>query len=325
MSEILERRRFLTGTLVAGTATLFAPRILAGCDAAEKLLGDTSIGDVSIPDVSVPDVDIPDIDALLATLDLDEGYLIADPKTGALYRLDQTARTVSRLNPDLSVAWSYGGYDAEGNGLNFPTSIAPAADGGIFIVDSGDARIVRLDALGARTGTIGGDGAFASLRAAVVDADGQVWIADPHTHVIKAFDSNGQEVRSFGELGEEDGKLNGPRGLALDADGQLHVVDAGNARVQVFGRDGTWKRAYGAYGTGDGKHVMPRSIAIAPSGFAYVADPIAGAVQVYGKDGQAIGRLDGLSVGGKSAVPLDVSISANGLVQVRLHTFETTA
>jgi DNA-binding beta-propeller fold protein YncE len=319
VDNIPERRRFLTRTLVTGTATFFAPTILAGYEAAEKLLGDANLGDTTLPGVNIPDVEIPDIEALLATLDLQEGFYIADPKTGALYKLDQEAHTVSRLNSDLTEVWTYGGLGEDAGQLNFPTSVAPAADGGVYVVDSGNARIVHVDATGARTGDIGGDGRFSSVRAAVVDADGVVWVADPGAHVVKGFNAAGEELRSFGALGEGAAELNAPRGLALDADGRLHVVDTGNARIQVFDRDGTHVRSYGGYGLEDGRHVMPRSVAIAPSGFTYVADPVGGAVQVFDNAGQAVARLDNLSVAGKSAVPLDVSISAGGLVQVRLH------
>ncbi len=324
MERIPERRRFLTQTLVAGTATFFAPTILAGI-AAEKLLGDAGLGDVEVPDVALPDVELPDLDALLATLDLKEGYYIADPKTGALYRIDQEAHTVSRLQPDLTEVWTYGGLGADAGQLNFPTSLAPAPDGGIFVVDSGNARVVHVDATGARTRDIGGGDTFSSLRAAVVDADGIVWVADPGAHAVRGFDATGNEVRSFGALGEGSSELNGPRGLALDADGRLHVVDTGNARIQVFERDGTHVRSYGSYGSEDGRHILPRSVAIAPSGLSYVADPSGGAVQVFDKAGNALARVDGLSVAGKSAVPLDVSISAGGLVQVRLHAWDEAA
>ena len=99
------------------------------------------------------------------------------------------------------------------------------------------------------------------------------------------------------------------------------MVDTGNARIQVFKTDGSHVRSYGSVGQDDGRHLLPRGIASAPNGLTYVSDPVAGAVQVYDKAGTALARLDNLSLGGKSAVPLDVSMSANGLVQVRLYTW----
>lgn len=313
------RRRFLTRTLAAGTATLFAPTLIAACGEAEKLLGGSDLGDIHVPDVA-----LPDLTKLLETLTLDERYLIADLRSGRFYRLDPEAHTVAQLNADLSERWTFGGLGAESEQLNFPTSVLPLPDGSVAILDAGNARVAFVSADGAvlrHLGGSGGDEPFKSLRGAVIDDDGQIWVSDPHDHAVKGFTADGSPVRTIGELGEEAHHLNAPRGLALDADGRLHVVDSGHARVQVYERDGTFVRSYGGYGLDDGRHLLPRGIAIAPNGLVYVCDPTAGAVQVYDKSGTALARLDDLSVAGKSAVPLDVSLSANGLVQVRLHTW----
>lgn len=312
------RRRFIKQGVAAGVATLLAPQAFLGCSDAEELVNNINDNNVSLPD----------LDKLAETLILDDSYLIADPKSGLLYRINQQAHSVAQLNADLSERWSFGGLGSEDDQLNFPTSLWPHSDGSIQIVDSGNGRVVELDAQGKFVRAISpqlDEGASGFVRGAVVDTAGDIWMAIPNQHKIYRFDRQGTLKSSFGEQGQGDGELNSPRSIAFDGDGMLHVVDAGNARVQVFKPDGAFVRSYGGYGQGDGKHIVPRSIAIAQNSLVYVADPIAGAVQVYDKAGKALARLDELTLNQKPAVPLDVSIRPNGLVQVRLYSWDIAA
>lgn len=294
------RRQLLSGGLVAGIATMLSPVAMVGC-------GEDVTGALAIP---------RDVQALLRTLRLDESFLIADPRTGRFYRLDQRTHTVSQLNADGSARWSYGATGEASSQLNFPTDIAVRADGSLYVIDSGAQRVVLLSGDGAFTRAIEG---LSSPRTAVVDAEGGLWVVDTKSHAIKGFSASGAAGRVIAEAGTGAAQLNGPRGIALDAAGNLHVVDSGNARVQVYARSGALVRSYGAYGRAAGQFLNPRSIAIAPNGLSYVADPTAGTVEVFESSGRSLARLEGLTVSGRAAVPLDVSINANGLVQVRLH------
>ena len=107
--------------------------------------------------------------------------------------------------------------------------------------------------------------------------------------------------------------------MTLDAQGQLHVADAGNAVVKVFSRAGALVRSYGAYGSAAGQLKFPRSVAVAANGLSYVADPTAGVLQVFDPSGAPLARLENLTMGSLPAVPLDVNLTASGLVQVRLY------
>lgn len=298
------RRQLLTGSVVAGVASMLSPIAMMGC-------GQDPTGATPLP--------IPrDVQSLLRTLTLDESYLIADLRTGRFYRLDQAARTVSQLNPDGSVRWTFGATGEASTQLNFPTDVAPRPDGGVYVIDAGSQKVVHLSADGAYTRAIEG---LSSARTAVVDAEGALWAVDPVSHQIKGFAANGAPGRVIAEAGTGAAQLNGPRGIALDAAGNLHVVDSGNARVQVYSRAGALVRSYGSYGSGAGQFKNPRSIAIAPNGLSYVADPTAGTVEIFEPSGASLARLEGLTVSGRSAVPLDVNMNPSGLVQVRLYSW----
>jgi sugar lactone lactonase YvrE len=299
------RRQLLGGSLVAGVATMFGSSALVGCG------GD---GSVTPPNLTFP----RDVAALLRTLTLDGTYLIADPRTGRLYRIDQAARTVSQLDAAGTVRWTFGASADPAMSLSFPTDIALRPDGSVYVVDQG--RVVLLTADGAFMRAIDG---FGRARSARVDADGGLWVIDTVQHQVKGFTADGSPARSIAEYGTGAAQLNGPRGLTIDAQGQLHVVDSGNATVKVFSRAGALVRSYGAYGAAAGQFKLPRSVAVAANGLSYVADPTAGVLQVFDPSGAPLARLDNLTMGSRPAVPLDVTIAANGLVQVRLYSWTT--
>lgn len=294
------RRQLLSGGVVAGVATMLSPLAMVGC-------GDESVTSLPIP---------RDVQALLRTLTLDESFLIADPRTGRFYRLDQRAGTVTQLDASGATRWTFGATGDMAMRLNFPTDIAPRPDGSLYVVDSGNRRVVQLSADGAWVRAIETPGA---PRTAVVDADGALWVIDRTSHQVRSFSASGAPGRAIAEAGVGATQLNGPRGLAIDAAGNLHVVDAGNARVQVYSRTGAHVRSYGSRGAEAGKFLFPRSVAVAPNGLSYVSDPTAGTVEVFESSGRPLARLEGLMASGRAATPLDVSIRPNGLVQVRLY------
>lgn len=304
------RRYFIKRAMAVGAVTIFAPEFLLGCE---------EIGE----EVNNLTPKLPDLDKLMETLKLAEGHFITNHHTGHLYQIDQEAHTIAQIGPSGDATWTYGGVGEADDELNHPTTLHPQPDGSIYVVDSGNARIVQLDDKGKRLRTISSpdDEAQGVLRAAIIDDDGHIWATDPHTHKVHGLKSDGSPLRSFGELGAGATQINGPRGIAIDARGHLHVVDAGNARIQVFERSGAHVRSYGEYGQGDGRHITPRSIAIAPNSLIYVSDPLSGAVQVYDKEGKALARLDDLKLAGKPAIPLDVSFQGDDQVQVRLYSW----
>lgn len=297
------RRQLFGGSLIAGVATVFGPSALVGCGG-------------ELPAVP-PNLNFPrDVAGLLRTLALDSAYLIADPRTGRLYRIDQAARTVSQLDASGTVRWTFGAAADPAMGLSFPTDIAPRPDGSVYVVDQG--RAVLLSADGAFTRAIDG---FGKARSATVDAEGALWVVDTVKHQVRGFTADGTAARTIAEYGTGATQLNGPRGLTLDAQGQLHVADAGNAVVKVFSRAGALVRSYGAYGAAAGQLKFPRSVAVAANGLSYVADPTAGVLQVFDPSGAPLARLENLTMGSLPAVPLDVNLTASGLVQVRLYAY----
>ena len=138
--------------------------------------------------------------------------------------------------------------------LNNPQSVAFDALGNLYIADSYDLCIRKVDTNGIITTVAGnvaegysGDGGMAtnariSLSTDVaLDASGNMYIADRGNNRVRKVDANGiiTTVAGCGIIGHSgDGgaatnaDLNFPAGVALDALGNMYIADSGNNRIR---------------------------------------------------------------------------------------------
>jgi len=153
----------------------------------------------------------------------------------------------------------------------------------------------------------GGPARDASLntpRAAVMDGDGNLFIADQGNNCIRRVTRDGiistyagSPKGGFAGDGGPASKaaLNGPSGLAVDRSGNLYIVDAGNSRIRKAGRDGTISTFAGngqAGFSGDGgpatqASLRPnRGLAVDADGDLYISDLFNGRISKVTADGR---------------------------------------
>ena len=159
--------------------------------------------------------------------------------------------------------------------LSRPTAVAAMPEGGWAIADSGNARVVLLDAAG-------------SLRAALSNrpdraapTQGEIWgvaagpggtlaLADTWGGRIRLFGANGRPMATWGRFGTAavdrpaDPALYGPRGIVFSPGGEILVADTGNRRLLRYSPEG---RPLGEVGMGAGSTRFDE-----PVGLAYAAD-----------------------------------------------------
>ncbi len=140
--------------------------------------------------------------------------------------------------------------------LNFPTAVAVDAQGHLYIADTMNHRVRRVDAQTGIITTIAGTGqarfsgdggpadraALNEPAALAVDAQGQLYIADQSNNRVRAVDLKTGIIRTVAGMGsaayDGDGKpateasLAGPSGLAV-ADGTLYIADTFNGRIRT--------------------------------------------------------------------------------------------
>ncbi len=149
------------------------------------------------------------------------------------------------------------GGPATNSSLNYPEGVAVDGAGNLFIADTDNNVIRRVDTNGIITTVAGGgfaagtdglgDGGPATnaflnyVPGVAVDGFGNLFIADSDDNLIRQVNPNGiiTCVAGNGEGGYSgDGgpatnaTLNGPTGLTVDGSGDLFIADSGNSRIR---------------------------------------------------------------------------------------------
>ena len=195
-----------------------------------------------------------------------------------------------------------GGPASEGR-LAFPAGVATDGAGNLYIADSDNQRIRKVDSTGTIT-TIAGSGGTgfrgdggpaveAQLNYPVgmaVDGAGNLYIADSDNHRIRKVDSSGTitTIAGTGEFGfNGDGgpaveaQLNYPVGMAVDGAGNLYIADARNHRIRKVDSSGTITTIAGTGELGfggdggpatDARLAFPTDVAVDGAGNLYIAD-----------------------------------------------------
>ncbi|MCS7313852.1 MAG: hypothetical protein RMI94_00355 [Bryobacterales bacterium] len=184
--------------------------------------------------------------------------LIADSAVSRVRRLSAAGLLTNVAG--TGVAGFNGDGDAVITQLNQPAGLAAAADGRVFVADTGNHRIRALSLSGTLATIAGrgwrgyaGDGGPAlealldSPAGLALDRDGNLYIADRWNHVVRKLSAKGilTTVAGCGWPGfAGDGgpatqaRLNHPTAVAVDPQGNLYIADTENHRIRKVTPDG---------------------------------------------------------------------------------------
>ncbi len=230
---------------------------------------------------------------------------------GSIYIADTGNSRIRKLALDGKISTIAGtgtagfagdGGPATGAQLNYPRGLALDASGNLYVADSWNYRVRRINRGGtiqtvAGNGSCGpfGDGGAATaaslgmIDALALDAQGNLYLSDSYQHTIRKVAGDGaiSTVVGGGFGSAADGgtastaTLKYPRGLATDAQGNLLVADSLNHRVRMVVPGGGISSAAGtgvAGYSGDGgsptaaQFNTPRGLALDSAGRLYIAD-----------------------------------------------------
>ena len=143
---------------------------------------------------------------------------------------------------------------------------------------------------------------------AVSPVNGSVYVVVHGKSRIHVFDVEMKHVRTFGQHGEGEGRVNRPLGIDVSTTGQVYVANQYNHCVSVFRECGTFIRTIG-----QGKLQYPWDVLVHSNGLVYVTDKGKHNIAVFSQEGELV-RTFGSKGGGKGEFnfPTGLATSPDG-------------
>ncbi|HMJ67356.1 MAG TPA: hypothetical protein VK508_00590 [Cyclobacteriaceae bacterium] len=237
---------------------------------------------------------------------------------GNMYIADGAANVIRKVNTSnviSTIAGTFLGWNVNdplrysGDGgpatsahLNVPIWVVADANGNVYINDAANLVLRKVNANGVITtfagkpelGYAGDNGPATEARfnnptGLAVDAEGNLYVADSHNHVIRKISTTGN-ITTIAGIPEQAGysgdggpataaRLNEPSGIAIDVDGTMYITDNSAVIRKISGGTITTIAGTGNGGfSGDGGPAIeatllfPKGIAIAKDGSIVFAD-----------------------------------------------------
>jgi hypothetical protein len=273
-------------------------------------------------------------------------------------RFNHTIRKVTATGVTTTVAGTVGvAGSTDGTGtaarFNFPFGLAVDSAGNIYVADSNNHTIRKINTAGAVTTLAGAAGMFGSRdgtgtvarfntpTGVAVDSVGTVYVADAGNHTIREVTTAGVTTTLAGVAGVPGGgdgtgteaRFDSPNGVAVDGAGTVYVADAGNHTIRKVTSAGVTTTVVGTAGmagstdaTGAGARFdNPAAVAVDSAGTIYVADFFNHAIRKVNTAREArtlagaasvAGGADGVGVLARFNSPLGVAAGGDGSVYV---------
>ena len=187
--------------------------------------------------------------------DYSENVYIADIQTNAIYKTTEggnIALLAGLPNND-------GFVNGTGTAARFalPAGIACDKSGNVYVADTNNKRVRKID-LGGKVTTIAGG--FSVPIDVAVAPNGDVILADYGTHKIYRITPSGKTLLVAGstdgnvcgyigttKVKGSAAKFSGPRSVTVDNTGNIYVADSGNYQIKVISPDG-WVNVFAGSG-----------------------------------------------------------------------------
>jgi DNA-binding beta-propeller fold protein YncE len=162
-----------------------------------------------------------------------------DPVRHHVYVVDMRKHQFSIFDTngrEIKTIGKRGGGKAE---FNYPSNVAVAPNGDVYVVDTFNFRVQRFDSDGNFLNMWGGrpgdlPGMFMRPKGVAVDPDGDVYVVDSAFHNVQVFTPKGRLLLFFGSIGTALGHFYLPAGIFITPDGDIYVTSQLNRRVDVL-------------------------------------------------------------------------------------------
>jgi len=202
----------------------------------------------------------PAIDAGLGfpigeAIDAAGNLYFADLLNQRIRRIDAVTGIITTVAGNGTVGYSGDNGPAVNAELNYPYGVASDQAGNLYIADTENGRIRRVDAATGIITTMAGNGnlvfsgggqaistAIGGPERTALDSAGNLYISDildmrilkveAATGIVTSVAGNGTETYSGDGGPATDAGLCGPEGIALDSAGNIYISDTGNNRIR---------------------------------------------------------------------------------------------
>lgn len=222
---------------------------------------------------------------------------IAVDALGIVYIADNLNNRVRRITRDGLITTVAGnghpGFSGDGGQatlaeINHPQGIAVDSLGGVYIADTGNNRIRKIDSAGVISTSAGPDG-LDHPEGLSLDTTGNLYVADSQHHrVVEVVHGELRVIAGAGEAGYSgDGgkavsaRLNLPVAVAVSREGLVYIADSANNRIRRVNAEGRLDTVAGSGApgySGDGGAAqraqlnLPIGVATGPDGSVYIVD-----------------------------------------------------
>jgi len=181
---------------------------------------------------------------------------VADEDNNAIRRVDHATGFISTAAGTGSLGYNGDGISATTAELYWPYDVAVDAAGNVYIADTGNSRIRKVTAGTGAISTVSGDGSFdyngdgipaglAKLSmpgGIVLDASGNLWLADVLNHRVRRIDAATGTITTMAGSGAAgftgdgmaatEARLYNPYDVALTPSSGFFIADGNNHRIR---------------------------------------------------------------------------------------------
>lgn len=139
-------------------------------------------------------------------------------------------------------------------------SVAPIVLPKIYLTDTFNSRIVRIDDLSGISSNWTSRSGFANPKGIFLDSAGKIYVSDTgNNRIVRMDDITGTNLTLFANSGSN--QLTTPTGIVVDSAGKIYVTDTGNNRVvRMDDMNGTNWISFGSSGAGNSQFSSPAGV-----------------------------------------------------------------
>lgn len=229
-------------------------------------------------------------------------------------------KAVTELDNDGNALSGADGYTQNILG---PAAFAVTPAGEVWVANSGNSSLVRLDAGGNPDIIVSQEGGLAFPIALALDGLGDVWVADQGGDRVSEFDADGNALSpSSGYTG---GGISGPSAIAVDQDGNVWVGNHLSGAAGLFGGSTPPASCPAMPASGDtgcpfsppggftgGGLFSPAAAAVDGAGRIWFSNYLAGSVSEFDNTGAPLSPNSGYAAGGNLLLPYGLAVDASG-------------